>query len=182
MSNKNNMQKVFILFFILFISSAFSSFQKKAPKETIQWITLEEAEEKFKQEPRPILIDLYTDWCGWCKVMEKKTYSNQSLTKYLNQKFYAVKLNAETKKEITWHGKTYNFNPKYKTNDIALTLTKGELAYPTTVFIPATVFDPQPVAGYLELKEMEVLTKYFGENKYGTVPFDEYSKKFKSSW
>lgn len=176
------MQKVSFLFFILFITAVFSSFQKKLPKETIQWITLEEAEMKYKQEPRPVLVDLYTDWCGWCKVMDKKTYSNPSLIKYLNQKFYAVKLNAETKKDVTWNGKTYSFNPAYKTNDIALTLTKGELAYPTTVFLPADQSGPQPIAGYLELKEMEMMIKYYGENKYITLPFDEYAKNFRPVW
>jgi len=174
------MQKVPFLSVILFL---LTSFQQIAPKEKLEWLTLQEAEQKLKTETRPILVDLYTDWCGWCKVMDKKTYSNQQLIKYLNQKFYVVKLNAESKADIIWKGKTYRFNAAYKTHDIALTFTKGELAYPTTVIIPATDdSEPQAIAGMLEVKEMEMVTKYFGENNYGKISFDAYAKQFKPSW
>jgi thiol:disulfide interchange protein len=61
--------------FFLFIS--ISSFRQKNAKEKLNWISLEEAELKMKTDPRPILIDLYTDWCGWCKVMDRKTYTSQ---------------------------------------------------------------------------------------------------------
>ncbi|MEQ1798112.1 MAG: DUF255 domain-containing protein [Lacibacter sp.] len=96
------MQKVPFLSVILFLLVGLSSFQHNAPKEKLNWITLQEAEEKLKSESRPILVDLYTDWCGWCKVMDKKTYTNQQLIKYLNEKYYVVKLNAESKAEIVW--------------------------------------------------------------------------------
>ncbi len=176
------MQKVSFLSIILFIVISFSSFQQNTSKERLQWITLEEAEKKLKQEPRPILVDLYTDWCGWCKVMDRKTYTNQDLIKYLNQKFYTVKLNAETKNDITWKGKIYSFNSAYKTHEIALAFTKGELAYPTTVILPVDESDPQAIAGMLEVKEMEMITRYFGENKYGKISFDDYARNFKPGW
>ncbi|MBX9785595.1 MAG: DUF255 domain-containing protein [Chitinophagaceae bacterium] len=175
------MQKFAISSIILFYSFAFLSFHKKE-KEKLNWITLAEAETKLKEQPRPVLIDLYTDWCGWCKVMDKKTYTNQTLIKYLNEKFYVVKLNAETKTALQWKGKTYSFNEQYKTNDIAFYLTSGQLAYPTTVIIPADDGAPQPIAGFLELKDMELITTYFGEDKYGKVSFDSYAKKYKHSW
>jgi thioredoxin-related protein len=176
------MQKVPFLIFILLLTAGISSFQQNTPKEKLQWLSLQEAEQKSKTEPRPILIDLYTDWCGWCKVMDKKTYTNQKLIQYLNQKFYVVKLNAETRAEIIWRGKSYNFHPTYKTNEIALELTNGELAYPTTVILPIDNSTPQPIAGMLEVEEMEMIAKYFGENKYGSVSFDDYAKNFKPSW
>ncbi|MBY0477585.1 MAG: DUF255 domain-containing protein [Chitinophagaceae bacterium] len=174
------MQKVPIFSVILFL--LFSSFQLNTPKEKLQWLSLEEAEQKIKQEPRPLLIDLYTDWCGWCKVMDRKTYSSQDLIKYLNEKFYVVKLNAESKKDITWKGKVYSFNPAYKTHDIAIALTNGELAYPSTVIVPVDEDIPQAISGMLEVKEMEMITKYFGEKKYGKVAFDDYAKTFRPSW
>lgn len=176
------MQKVPFLSFILLLLISLTSFQHNPPKEKLEWITLQEAEAKLKTEPRPILVDLYTDWCGWCKVMDRKTYTNQNLIKYLNQKFYAVRLNAESKTDIIWRGKTYRFNTAYKTNELALALTKGELAYPTTVILPVNESEPQAIAGMLEVKEMEMITRYFAENNYGTVSFDDYARKFKPSW
>ncbi len=168
---------------IILISLLFlSSFQPKKEKETLNWLSLEQVELKLKEQSRPVLIDLYTNWCGWCKVMDQKTYTNQQLIKYLNEKFYIVKLNAETKETITWKGKAYSFNTPYRTNDIAIYLTGGQLSYPTTVIIPTDNSGPQPIAGFLNTKDMELVTTYFGENKYGSVAFNDYAKKFKPSW
>lgn len=176
------MQKFVFLFLlplpVLFTTQA----QTKKNGETIQWLTLEEAEAKMKEQPRPILIDLYTDWCGWCKVMDKKTYTQKDLIRYVNQKFYAVKLNAETRAGLTWKGKNYLFNPQYKTHDLAIYLTGGELSYPTTVFIPDYNSEPQPIAGYLEINHMETITTYFGEKMYGKQPFESYARRYKPQW
>ena len=160
----------------------FSCAQKPAGEMgKLQWMTLEEVVAKMKAEKRPILIDLYTDWCGWCKVMDKKTYSDKNVTDYLQSKFYPVKFDAEGRKEITWNGKTYNFNTRYKTHDWAVYLTNGQLSYPTTVIIPVDG-EPQAIPGFMKPAELEPIVKYFGEGKFGVVRFDEYQKSFKSQW
>jgi Highly conserved protein containing a thioredoxin domain len=160
----------------------FSCAQKPAvEKEKLAWMSLDEVAASMKKEKRPILIDLYTDWCGWCKVMDKKTYSNKNVGAYLKQKFYPVKLNAEQKKDITWNGKTYTFNSNYKTHNFAVYLTNGQLSYPTTVIIPVNG-DPQAIPGYLTPPELEPVVKYFGEGKYGKTGFEEHLKGFKSQW
>jgi thioredoxin-related protein len=172
-----------MLFAILAFILTFSCAEKPVEKvEKLKWMTLQEAEIAMKKEKRPILIDLYTDWCGWCKVMDKKTYSNQSVIAYLQEKFYAVKLNAETKDIVTWENKTYHLSSDNRTNDIALYLTYGRLSYPTTVIIPTDNSGPQPVPGYQEPKEFELIVRYFGDDKYGKVPFEQYQKNFKPTW
>jgi thioredoxin-related protein len=114
--------------------------------------------------------------------MDKRTYSNKHLISYLNRNFYLVKLNAETKADVKWKDKLYKYNPSYKINEIALMLSNGELSYPTTVIIPIETNEPQPIAGMLNVKEMEMLVKYFVEKKFGVVQFDEYVRDFKSDW
>src|SRR6187399_1544026 len=72
----------------------------KNKNETINWITLQEAEKLNKKQPRKIVIDVYTDWCGWCKKMDKSTFADAKTAAYVNKHYYAVKLDAETKEEI----------------------------------------------------------------------------------
>ena len=64
-------------------------------------------QEKMKKEPRPILLDFYTDWCGWCKQMMKTTYADVNLASYINTYFYPAKFNAESKDTIEYLGKKY---------------------------------------------------------------------------
>ncbi|WP_207513296.1 thioredoxin family protein [Longitalea luteola] len=154
---------------------------KEEADKKLQWMTLEDVAAGLQKEKRPVLIDLYTDWCGWCKTMDRKTYANKDVSSYVQQKFYPVKFDAEGRKTITWNGKTYNFNARHKTHDFAIYLTNGHLSYPTTVFIPVNG-EPQAIPGYLNPGEFELIAKYFGEGKFGKVPFDDYQKNFKSSW
>ncbi|MBY0536664.1 MAG: DUF255 domain-containing protein [Chitinophagaceae bacterium] len=169
--------------FLLTIFSVFllSMKKDKAPSGT-QWMTLAMAEDSLKVAKRPVLIDLYTDWCGWCKVMDKKTYSNKNVAAYIASKFYAVKVNAESRTAFTWMGKSYNYNERYRTNDFAMFLTQGQLSYPTTVIIPTDGSEPQAIPGYLETKDFELILTYFGEGHYGKIPFQQYQQQFKSSW
>jgi thioredoxin-related protein len=147
----------------------------------ITWMNLEEAAGKLQKEQRPILIDLYTTWCGWCRQMDKKTYSNKQVAAYVQEKFYPVKLDAETRAVLNWKGKEYRFNAGYRSNEFAVYLTHGQLEFPTTIIIPPGG-EPQAIPGYMEPKELELLVKYFGEGKYDKVSFDEYQKSFRPSW
>ena len=175
------MQKVKQLFLYISIIIVCCA-QKPAPSnDHVKWMTLDEAIIKLQKEKKPLLIDLYTDWCGWCKVMEKKTYSDKNVADYVSDKFYTVKINAETHDKITWNNKTYSFSSNYRSNEFAVYLTNGQLEFPTTIFIPADG-NPQAIPGYMAPKDFELLVKYFGEDAYGKIPFEEYKKNFKASW
>jgi thioredoxin-related protein len=131
------MQKLLVLTLSLWLCSFSESRSNNPAREGLKWLSLKEASTKVKAENKLILIDLYTDWCSWCKVMDKNTYTNKELIKYVNEKFYAVKLNAETRETISWLGKDFTYDDRYKVNTYALYLTQGQLAFPTTVIIPA---------------------------------------------
>jgi len=176
------MQKLLVLALSLWLCSFSESRHLNASKDALQWISLGEASSKMKGEKRMVLIDLYTDWCSWCKVMDKNTYTNKELIKYVNEKFYAVKLNAETRETLSWYGKDFGYDDHYKVNTYALYLTRGQLAFPTTVIIPSDGSAPQAIPGYLKAPEMELILKYFGENRYGNQPFQDFQDSFKSSW
>jgi thioredoxin-related protein len=150
--------------------------------EKLQWLTLAEAEAKIVSRKKAIVIDLYTDWCGWCKVMDRNTYTNPNVVQYIHENFYPVKLNAETKEVLTWRGKQFRYNENYRVNDYAILLTGGQLSYPSTVILPADGSAPQVIPGYLKTPEMELILKYFGEGHYGKTPFEAYRKDFVQTW
>jgi thioredoxin-related protein len=176
------MQKGKLLFLYTGLILLCSAYKPIRMVEKLHWISLEEAIASFQKEKRPLLIDLYTDWCGWCKEMDKKTYSNNKVAEYLDSRFYNVRLDAETRDKITWNNKEYNYNPAYRSNEFAVYLTNGRLQFPTTVFIPVDGSGPQAIPGYFAPKDFELIVKYFGENGYGKIPFASFQQNFKPSW
>lgn len=102
----------------------------------MQWMTIEEAE-KVKNDGKKYLVDVYTDWCGWCKVMDRKTFSDPDMQKYLKDNFHVIKLNAEQKEAINFQGKQYEWVPSGRkgVNQLAVQLLGSRLSYPTIVYL-----------------------------------------------
>jgi thioredoxin-related protein len=175
------MKKLFSFILFACIATSFLNFAPK-PKEKINWITMQQLNEQYAKNPKPILIDLYTSWCGWCKVMDSKTYTHEKLAKYVNEHYYAVKFDAESREVITFNNKTYKYNAQYKTNELALYLTSGQLSYPTTVFMSGVSAQPAPLPGYLKPKEIEGPLKYFGEKADVKETFVAFNKKLHTEW
>ncbi len=156
----------------------------KSPEEPhVEWLTFEEAMELHKENPKKLLIDLYTSWCGWCKVMDRETYSHPTLSSYINENFYPVKFNAEQKESVEFDGHTFKFVPSGRrgVHELAAALTKNKLSYPTTVFMDEELRIIQPIAGYLKPQQMEPILAFIGENHYKTKPWADYQKEHKSS-
>jgi len=154
-----------------------------APEATeIKWLDINELQAKMAQSPRKVYIDVYTGWCGWCKKMEASTFHNPDLVRYLNNNFYCMRLDAERQDTINFQGKKYFYNPQYKVNTLALELLKGKLSYPTSVLMMENFQNPQPIPGYLDVKQAEVILSYFGDNAFKHQPWEEYQKSYHPSW
>ncbi len=179
--NKYCMQKV-ILFFIVSLMLLVSFSFISPEKEKIQWLTIAEVQAAYSKNPKPILVDVYTEWCGWCKVMDKQTYSNEKVAAYINEKYYAVKFDAESKETVEWNGKKYGYSEKDRVNEMAVFFLYGQMSYPSTVFLGTLDAQPAPLPGYLKPKELESPLRFFGDGAYKTKNFQEYMKGFKGSW
>lgn len=161
-----------------------------AVEEEVHWLSFEEAVSRNEKTPKKILIDIYTKWCGWCKVMDANTYKNPLIVKYLNENYYSVKLDAEIRDTIHFthkgaeakmESKIFVFRPEMKANELALSLLNGKMGYPSTVFMDENYsLMTQAIQGYKDAPFMEMVLKYFGENTYKTVSWENFQKEFKS--
>lgn len=135
---QNTYKYTFIFLFISIVSFA----QKKGNHQgPINWLTLEEADSLYKIEKRPVFIDVYTDWCGWCKRMDASTFKDKSVAAYLNANFYAVKLNAETKDTITFNGKTYTNSQSVKAKEMLAQIKEDTRKYTDSIAIISQATD-----------------------------------------
>ncbi len=159
---------------------------KRDEGSVVKWMTLEQAIEKSKTEKRKIVMDVYTDWCGWCKVMDKNTFSEPAVAKLLNEKFYAVKFDAEQTADVVFRGTTYKFVPQGNTgvHQFAAALLNNQLSYPTVVFIEEDFKSVSPIPGFKKADEFHKMLTFFSENYYkkGDQGRAEFEKVYKSPY
>jgi len=167
-------------FILSLVSLLFAlSIHAQAP---VKWYTIEEAFKLTKSEPRKILIDVYTDWCSWCKVMDSKTFSNKLIAEYINTKFYPVKFNAEQKNDVTLNGKTYKFvaSGQRGYHELAAQLLNGKLGYPSVVFLDEQTRMIQPIQGYIQAKEFDEIIKFIGDEHYKNQKWEDFQAGYVS--
>lgn len=167
--------RIFALLLLLSLT-AISNAQEK-----IQWMSIEEAYALTLTEasPKKIFIDVYTDWCGWCKRMDKATFQNPEVAAYMNEHYYNVKFDAEQKESIEMLGNTFKFIPQGNRgyHELAAALLNGKMSYPTVVFMNPKFEMLSPVPGYQEAGPFMNIAKYFGDNIYTEKSWQDYSQQ-----
>lgn len=182
--------RVTLLSCCLLVSLLLSAQTPDSEGSLVKWMTLEEALEKNAKQPRPIILDFYTDWCGWCKQMMKTTYANPGIAQYINANFYPAKFNAEGKDTIHYLGKTYlPTGPEPKAaHQLAVELLNGKLMYPTTLFLNAYEPDKQAfrlsmiAPGYLDAQKIEPILVYTLENVFRNASLDDFRDQYQKAF
>lgn len=103
--------------------------------QSIQWLNLEEAEVEMKANPDKMLfIDFYTNWCSWCKTMDRTTFQEPEVINYINENFIPIKFNAEKRDNVNFFGKSYKYVKPQQgnrgVNSFAFFSLRGNLSYP----------------------------------------------------
>ena len=157
----------------------------------IDWMTMDQALAAQKLEPKKIFMDVYTDWCGPCKLLDKKTFSNKKVIRYINQHYYAVKFNGEGTESVTYNNFTYtnpNYQPERKGRNAqhffadALKIT----AYPSLVFFNETGGVIQALPGYKSPQGLEIFLKMIATDDFKALTtekaWETYRNNFKGKF
>jgi thioredoxin-related protein len=147
--------------------------------QEIQWMSFEDAVAMTQNEgnTKKVFIDVYTDWCGWCKKMDKDTFQNPEVSKYMQENFYMVKFDAEGKEPIEFDGKTFEYVPSGRRgyHQLAAALLNNRLSYPTVVFLDENMKMLSPVPGYQKVQPFMQIARYFGEDIYKEQDWKSYA-------
>ena len=146
-------------------SKHFVSHSVSDSASVIEWLDLEKAADRNKEEKKFIFIDIYTDWCGWCKKMDQSTFQDSSVVAYMNEHFYAVKMNAESKdpiayKEVLYEYKTFNGSGY---NELAVNLLGGKMSFPSFVVLSKKEAKLGTIIGFKKPTELLGLLKGYVE-------------------
>jgi len=155
------------------------AFTSGEPK--VNWLSFEQAVAFQNSEKRKVIIDIYTDWCGWCKRMDATTFSDPAVAKMLESNFYPVKFNAEQREPVTFNNYTFKFIPRGAKgyHELAATLLNDKLSYPSVVFLNENFEIIQVLSGYHKADEFLKIITFIGEDHYLTTSWDDFSKTYK---
>lgn len=172
------------------IFSVFLFFAATA-QERIKWISMQEAIDKNKTEPRKIVVDVYTDWCGWCKRMDATTFVSPDVVSFINANYWAVKFDAEGNDKVTYKGQEYiNLPPvvtsdgrsKKNTHPLAVKLLNGRMSYPSLVYLDDSSNVIAPVGGYRDANGLMPFLVYFAENLHQYADLQQFTDDFAKAY
>jgi len=138
----------------------------------LKWTTFNDVDKLMKKKTKKnivakkYVVDVYTDWCGWCKKMDKATFEDSAVGAYANPKFYSIKLNAESKNIIKYKGK--------EMTEAELAATWGVRGYPTTVYLDENQEVITQISSYLDPNQFIQVLKFTGENIYKTKTWEQF--------
>lgn len=176
-----------VFFFVTIVSEA----HPQSPAK-INWLGFEAAMRLCAAEPKPIIVDMYTSWCGFCRKLDAETFSDPRVAAFINEHYYAVKFDAETADSIRYKDSVYynmrigalndDGSPaKGKSHSLAEYLLSGRMAYPTLVYMVPDKDIVAPVPGYVTPEKIEPYLLFFSEKIYEGNLFDAFTKGMKTA-
>jgi thioredoxin-related protein len=177
---KRTLSYILIIFLTVWLSDIYAQAPSSSANK-INWMDFEEAVEASKKKPKKMFLDMYTDWCGWCKKMDQSTFINPIIVEYMNKNFYAVKFNAERKDAVNFNGKEYvNPNPsgRRSSHQLAQYMLNGRMSYPSFVFLDENQKHITIVPGYRKAPEFESILNFIGSDSYKSKKWEEFISGF----
>ena len=149
-------------------------------QNVIRWSNWNDLSAKIEKGDRKFVVYLYYDGCRWCKVMENNTLGDDHVARFINNNFYALRLNALSPDKIMVADKTYKQVTvgKYDFNELAVELTGGEMKFPNTVFLNENFEKIQSISEYIPTHEFEFILAYFAGNHHKNTMYKRFTKNY----
>ncbi|MDP2808138.1 MAG: DUF255 domain-containing protein [bacterium] len=138
----------------------------KTAKAKAEWLAFDQAMEKAAADKKYVVVDFYTDWCKWCKVMDDKTYADPSVVTALKENFVIAKINGESPEKITYRGKTMSQSD--------FTMSMQVSGFPTTMFLASDGTVIGKIPGYIEAPVFKKILEYLTSGSYKSTSLDQY--------
>ncbi len=167
------------LYFVLFAFFTFNALSGQS--NTIKWRdwadlkTLSEEDKRGKK----YLVDLYTEWCGWCKRMDKTTFRDPAVVDFINRNYIAIKFDAEHKGNIEFKSHVFRYQRSILRgyHELAMALVE-EMKFPTVVFLDENADLIQSIPGYQDAQSLLQIMYYFSENLHRSMPWPIYVRNY----
>ncbi|MBK8700154.1 MAG: DUF255 domain-containing protein [Saprospiraceae bacterium] len=143
-------------------------------------MTWEDALKKQEKAPRKLFIDVYTEWCSWCKKMEASTFNQDQVAKYINEHYYPIRFDAEYKNPIEFKNTTYSYVKTFKGgyHELAAYILQGKLSYPSIVFLDEELNLIQSIPGFQNNEDFEMIINFFGGDHHKTTPWRKFTRSY----
>ena len=163
-----------LLLFIYFFNFNFNELYSQSK---VNWIELNN-NSSINNNGKKIIIDLYTGWCGWCKVMDQKTFTNKEVINQINNNFLPIKFNAEYQNNVEFNNNIFKYvkSGRRGINELAYYLTNGNLSYPMTIFLDENYKLITLLPGYHKPDFYNLVLKYIGEDFWKDTKWDDFLK------
>ena len=172
-------QRLFFKGIIVAMAVFAFSLTPSTAKAQVTWHTMAEAS-NAKIGSKMYFVDFYTSWCGYCKKMDRETFTDPTVAKLLNKYYYPVKFNAEGSDVVKWKGQTYNGTTGQRSNahQFASAILGRQMGFPTFVLFKADQTPIQSIPGFYSAHDFAIILWYFASGDCDKYPFDRYQQIF----
>jgi len=167
-----------LLGLVVAMGTLFLAFKPTNTPPTPEWVDMAQAQQQARHEGKLIWVHVYTNWCAWCKVMDKQAHRDPKTVAYLNAHFVPVRLDAWARQPITFRGRQFVYLPDRNAHELAISLLDGHLNFPTTVILTPEAEILTTVPGYLDIAAMRKILVYYAENAWKSTAWELFKKSY----
>ena len=144
------------------------------PKATeLQWTNLETAVAKGAEHKKPVMVDVYTDWCGWCKKMDKEVFADPAVSEVLGKHFALAKVNGESRETFTFKGE--------KTDGVGIARGFGVRGYPAIIFLDSDGDMLTMIPGFVNAEKFLPIVLFIGTREFEKMEWPAYLAKYEAA-